>query len=88
MIIRKKYISPYRRARYISIDLDSMKSKKDLIDKIEDRSKHWRDATYFLKDDSSVFARFKTEDGKVVKLFKVSPVTDQTYKCWECFRKK
>lgn len=53
---------------------------------IEDKSNHWRDATYLLKDNEGIFARFDIKDGKVVNMYKVSPITEMPYPCWKCFR--
>ena len=87
MIVRKRYVSPYRRYKYMVLDSGSLRSKKKFIDEIEKRSEHWRDATYFLMEKRGVFARFEIKEGKVVKLFKNSPVTDLIYPCWDGFKK-
>tara|TARA_Y100000310_G_C20006168_1_gene500783 strand:+ start:222 stop:509 length:288 start_codon:yes stop_codon:yes gene_type:complete len=87
MIVRKRYVSPYRKYKYVAMDGDSMTSKKKFISALEEKSTHWRDATYFLMSKGGVFSRFDIEEGKVVKLYKHSPVTDLVYPCWEGFKK-
>ena len=87
MIVRKRYVSPYRRYKYVAMDSASLKSKKKLISDIQGRSEHWRDATYFLMDKKGVFARFDMKEGKVDKLYRHSPVTDLIYPCWDGFKK-
>jgi hypothetical protein len=88
MIVRKRYASPYRRYKYFHITSDDLKSKKAFIACIEDKSKHWRDGEYFLKEeDGCVLARFNIKEGKLVKLHETSPATDQRYRCWDCFKK-
>ena len=87
MIVRKRYVSPYRKYKYVTMDGDSMTSRKKFISALEEKSTHWREATYFLMGKDGVFARFDVVDGKIAKLYKDSPVTDIIYPCWEGFKK-
>jgi len=88
MIVRKRYISPYRKYKYVAMDSDSLSTKRRFIKSIEEKSTHWRDATYFLMDAQGVFSRFDIKEGKVEKLYKLSPITELTYPCWEGFSRK
>ena len=65
----------------------ALKSKKKFVEDIEKCSEHWREATYFLKDEHGVFARFDIKDGKIAQMYKLSPITDLPYPCWESFKK-
>jgi len=87
MIVRKRYSSPYRRASYFVVKTSNLRQKRKLIAEIEKRCEHWREATYFLKDEHGVFARFEIKNGKVSKLYKHSPITDLIYPCWDKFKK-
>jgi len=87
MIVRKRYSSPYRRASYLVLSNAALKNKKTFIEEIERRSEHWREATYFLKDEHGVFIRFDLVDGKIKLIYKLSPITDLPYPCWESFKK-
>lgn len=86
MIIRKRYISPYRKAKILTVNTETIKTKKKFMAMIEDKSQHWRDATYLLKDNEGIFARFDVKNGKVVNIYKCSPITDLLYPCWRCFK--
>lgn len=87
MIVRKRYSSPYRRSTYLVLSEDTLRTKRRFIKNIESRCEHWRDATYFLKDENGVFARFDIKDGKVEKVYKLSPITEEPYPCWTCFKR-
>lgn len=88
MIVRKRYVSPYRKSRYLIIGSPSLKTESTFKKAIAERSETWPDATYFLREDSGkVFARIETKSGKVIKVYKQSPVTEETYPCWTYFKK-
>lgn len=88
MIVRKRYASPYRKFKYFNIAETDLKTKAKFIKAIEEKSKNWRDSEYFLKeDDGQILARFQIKDGKITKLYKTSPATEQEYHCWKFFKK-
>lgn len=65
----------------------TLRNKKKFIAEIEKRSEHWREATYFLKDEHGVFVRFDIKNGKISRMYKLSPITDLLYPCWDSFKK-
>ena len=88
MIVRKRYVSPYRKTKYLTLDDESLRTEKKFCKAIEAKSSNWRDATYFLRDDSGkVFARLDIKNGKVTKIYKTSPATEEVYPVWNFIKR-
>lgn len=84
MRVRTNFVAPYLKYRYLYIQKSDLKNKKSFTKKVQSVCASWPPGTYYLKlSDGSVFVRFDISNGKVKKLYEVSPATNKPYPIWE-----
>lgn len=95
--IRDMYKAPYHKNKFLSIPLRLAESKKELLKHLQDYTKNWSSGVYELQflfqerdyaesNIYSTFMRFDVRDGKIVKLWKLSPYSKKEYPCWKYFK--
>ncbi|MBI4095550.1 MAG: hypothetical protein HY438_01680 [DPANN group archaeon] len=87
MRVRQNFVAPYRKYRFLFVDKQDLKTRKQFVKRLENVSASWPQGTYYLKlSNGLVFARFDvSERGKVKKLYEASPATSKPYPVWEWF---
>ena len=95
--IRDVYKAPYHKHKYLSINRKTVEDRKGFIGFLQEFTKTWSSGTYelqFLMQEReyaesniySTFIRFDVRDGRVVKLWKLSPYNKREYPIWSYFK--
>jgi hypothetical protein len=97
--IRETYKAPYHKNKYITIKKRNAESMVELKKHIQEYTGNWssgtydiqfvyKEGTYMQPTIYSTFCRIDVQNGKVVKIWKVSPYSRKVYPCWQYFVKK
>lgn len=87
--VRKNYAAPYLKQKFIYIKRSDVKNERNFKGAMAERIRNWPDGIYFLKlSDGKVFTRFEVKEGKVTKIYRISPATGMRYPMHEYFIKK
>jgi len=95
--IRETYKAPYHKNKFINVTIPDASEKRKFVKLLENYTSNWSSGIYDLQfllrkrttmfnELYSTFIRFDVRDGKVVKLWKLSPYTKKEYPIWEYFR--
>jgi hypothetical protein len=97
--IRDTYKAPYHKNKYITIRRQNAFSMVDLRKHIQQFTENWssgmydlqfvlKEGTYMQPAIYSTFCRIDVLNGKVTKIWKLSPYSKKIYPCWQYFTRK
>lgn len=90
--IRDTYKAPYHKNRFMDVKKKHLKTQRFFTKYIEGTSCKWSNGTYEIQHQISqvgenglyaTFARFDIREGKVCKIWKISPHKKEQYICWQ-----
>jgi len=95
--IRETYKAPYHKNKFIPVKKPDVLEKRIFLKLLNQYTGNWSSGIYDLQylvtkrttmfnEMYATFIRFDVRDGKVVKLWKLSPYTKKEYPIWEYFR--
>ncbi|MEM2954342.1 MAG: hypothetical protein QW625_00080 [Candidatus Nanoarchaeia archaeon] len=87
--VKVNFIAPFKKCKYVYVEPRLLKSKNSFLRYLENLVSSWPNGAFYLKLSSNqVFARFDVLNGKIVRFYEKSPITNKPYPIWLYWKNK